>query len=233
MSTSVTEIYGRVILGVFVVAVFLAVARAAFGAPVAGTPIAAIEDAVQRRIGGAGVRVSVVGIETEVHAQSGLQALPDPGARTNQLVRFVLMKGRTRVGVALATVVVSGPHAVAARAIARDEAVTGGDVTIVDGEWPSLPFTRLPAPDEIVGLKARRNIAPGEALTSALLDVPPLVRSGDDVTVTATVGAVQVTGAGRASGSGQRGDIIRVTPKPNGRTLRARITGPAAVEVLQ
>jgi flagella basal body P-ring formation protein FlgA len=232
MNTSVTEIYGRVVLTVFVVAAILAVGRAAFGAPAVATPAAAVEDAVQKRVGG-GARVTVAGIETEVHAQPGLQALPDPGARTNQPVRFVLMKGRTRVGVAVATVIVSGPHAVAARAIARDEAVTDGDVAIVDGEWPSLPFTKLPAQDEVVGLKARRHIAAGEALTAAVLDVPPVVRSGDVVTVTATVGAVQVTGAGTASGSGQRGDIIRVTPRPNGRTLRARITGPAAVEVLQ
>ncbi len=66
-----------------------------------------------------------------------------------------------------------------------------------------------------------------------VLDVPPLVKSGDVVTVTATVGAVQVSGAATASSSGQRGDIIRVTPRPNGRPVRARITGQAKVEVLQ
>jgi flagella basal body P-ring formation protein FlgA len=66
-----------------------------------------------------------------------------------------------------------------------------------------------------------------------VLDVPPTVRAGDVVTVTATVGAVQVTAAATASSSGHRGDTIRVTPKPNGRPIRARITGPAAVEVVQ
>jgi flagellar basal body P-ring formation protein FlgA len=106
-------------------------------------------------------------------------------------------------------------------------------VAIVDAEWPSLPLTRLPAEDEIVGLKARRAIAPGEALTATVLDVPPLVRTGYVVTLTATVGAVQVTSAATASNSGQRGDVIRVTPKPNGRPLRARITGESAVEVVR
>jgi flagella basal body P-ring formation protein FlgA len=143
------------------------------------------------------------------------------------------MQGRNRVGVAVATVVVTGPHAVAARAIARDEEIADADIAIVEGDWPAVALTRLPAQDDIVGLKARRNIAAGEALTGLVLDVPPLVRAGDVVTVTATVGSVTVTGAATASGSGHRGDIIRVTPKPNGRPVRARIMGQAAVEVLQ
>jgi flagella basal body P-ring formation protein FlgA len=232
MNTSLTDVDGRIVLGVVVIAATLAIARAAFAAPVAVTPIDAIEQAVVRRLGADAV-VAVTGLDTAARAQQGLQALPEPGARAGHPARFVLMAGRKRVGVAVATVMVSGPHARAARAIARDEALTEADIDIVDDEWPSVALTRLPAHEEIVGLKARRNIAPGEALTSAVLDVPPLVKSGDVVTVTATVGAVQVTGAATASSSGQRGDIIRVTPRPNGRPVRARITGQSTVEVVQ
>ena len=232
MNTSLTKIYGRIMLGVFVVAAMLAIARAALAAPVAVTPIDAIEQALVRRLG-EDVAVAITGLETTVRAQQGLQALPEPGARAGYPARFVLMANRKRVGVAVATVMVSGPHARAAHAIARDEAITAADIDVVDDEWPSVALTRLPSHDEIVGLKARRNIAAGEALTSAVLDVPPLVKSGDVVTVTATVGAVQVTGAATASSSGQRGDIIRVTPRPNGRPVRARITGQSTVEVVQ
>jgi flagella basal body P-ring formation protein FlgA len=91
----------------------------------------------------------------------------------------------------------------------------------------------MPEEADIIGLKARRNIAAGEALTDAVLDVPPLVKSGDTVTITATVGSVQVTGSAIASSSGHRGDVIRVTPKPHGRPVRARITGESTVEVVQ
>jgi flagella basal body P-ring formation protein FlgA len=232
MNTSLTEMDGRVVLAVFVVAAMMVIARAAFAAPVAVTPIDAIEHALVRRLG-ADVAVAVTGLETTVRAQQGLQALPEPGARAGYPARFVLMAGRKRVGVALATIMVSGPHARAARAIARDEALSEADIDIVDEEWPPVALERLPAHQDIVGLKARRNIAAGEALTSAVLDVPPLVKSGDVVTVTATVGAVQVTGAATASSSGQRGDIIRVTPRPHGRPVRARITGQSTVEVVQ
>jgi flagella basal body P-ring formation protein FlgA len=232
MNTSLTEIYGRVILGIFVVAMLMGIARVAFAAPVAVTPIDAIEKAVARRLGSE-VAVAVTGLETNVRAQHGLEALLEPGARAGQPVRFVLMAQRKRVGVAVATVLVSGPHARAARSIARAEAITAADIDIVNDEWPSVPLQRMPAETDIIGLKARRNIAAGEALTDSVLDVPPLVKSGDVVTITATVGAVQVTGAAVASSSGHRGDVIRVTPKPNGRPVRARITGDSTVEVVQ
>jgi flagella basal body P-ring formation protein FlgA len=249
MKASLTEVYGRVVLGVLVVVMLMAMARAAFAAttgprtPRAAAasvvvpanvvrPIDAIERAIARRLG-EDVAVAVSGLETTVSAQQGLEALPEPGARAGQPVRFVLMARRKRVGVAVATVMISGPHARATRAIARNEAITEADIDIVNDEWPSVPLQRMPSEGDIVGLKPRRAIAAGEAFTDAVLDVPPLVKSGDTVTITATVGAVQVTGAAIASSSGHRGDIIRVTPKPRGRAIRARITGESTVEVVQ
>jgi flagella basal body P-ring formation protein FlgA len=233
MNATFTEMYGRIILCVLAMAIILAVAQIAFAAPArVVSPADAIERAVAQRIGGEAA-IAVSGLETNVKAQAGLEALPEPGARAGQPVRFVMMAGRTRVGIAVATVLVSGPFPRASRAIARDEAVTPADIAMVHEEWPSVPLTRLPTEDELVGLKARRHIAAGEPLTGTVVDVPPLIRSGDVVTMTATVGAVQVTAAGTATSSGDRGDIIRVTPRPNGRAVRARIIGQAMVEVVR
>lgn len=60
-----------------------------------------------------------------------------------------------------------------------------------------------------------------------------LIRSGDRITIVVKVGAVQATGVGIASGSGQMGDTIRVLPAEGRRALTARITGPGTVEVKQ
>jgi flagella basal body P-ring formation protein FlgA len=233
MNATFTKMNGRIMAGALVVAVIAAAGRAAVAAPArVVSPADAIERAIAQRVGTDAV-VAVTGLETSVTAQAGLEAVPEPGARTSQPVRFVMMARKARVGIAVATVLVNGPFPRASRAIARDEAVTSADIAMVEEEWPSVPLTRLPSEDELVGLKARRHIAAGEPLTATVLDVPPLIRSGDVVTMTATVGAVQVTAAGTASSSGERGDIIRVTPRPNGRTVRARITGQAKVEVVQ
>jgi flagella basal body P-ring formation protein FlgA len=102
----------------------------------------------------------------------------------------------------------------------------------------------VPDLGEAVGLTARRDIAAGELLTEAVLQFPPLVRTGDPVSVTVKVGSVEITSKGIASGSGHEGDLIRVTPVaagtpgrrssgPGVRPLKARITGPGAVEIVQ
>jgi flagella basal body P-ring formation protein FlgA len=81
-------------------------------------------------------------------------------------------------------------------------------------------------------LTARRDIAAGEPLTQAVLQVPLAVRSGDEVTLTVVAGTVQVATKALATSSGHEGDMVRVIPE-GGRALKARITRPGAVEVVQ
>jgi flagella basal body P-ring formation protein FlgA len=194
-------------------------------------PRVAIERAVAQRIGD-GVSVTVSLLQTTVAPMAGLQAIPDPAARTGEHVRFQLVAAGERVGVAIATVHVQALHARALRAIARDEAITPDAIELVTGDIAGVAFRHLPGGDELTGLKARRDIAPGEPLTDAVVVVPPLVRSGEPVSITVRVGSVQAEGSGIASGSGHLGDTIHVIQRSS-RTLRkARITGPGAVELI-
>jgi flagella basal body P-ring formation protein FlgA len=204
-----------------------AAGAASYGIP----PRLAIERAVEQRIG-QDVSVTVSSLSTSVSPTPGLVAVPDTTARSGQPVRFALMAGNTRLGTAVAVVRVQAPHARAVRAIARDEAITPELVEVVDGEVPSVPFRHLPTLSELTGLKARRAIAPGETLTDASVIVPPLVRSGDRVSVTVQLGVVQAQGQGIASGSGQLGDTIHIMQRTSRRMLRARIIGPGAVELI-
>lgn len=226
-----TDLFGRFILTIAFVMMLLAGVRAAFGEVSAITPEQAIERAVERRLGG-DVDVEVTALDTAVAPDRRLEALPEPGGRAGEPMRFVMMAGRARRGIAVATVTVVATYARAARAIARNEAVQPEDVEVVEGELPSIAFLRLPAGRDVVGLTARRNIAAGEPLTEAVLVVPPLIRSGDTVVLTVIAGSVQVTTKARASASGHAGDVIRVVPD-GGRALKARITGPGSVEVRQ
>src|SRR6185369_9253590 len=102
-----------------------------------------------------------------------LVAIPDPSARAGQPVRFQLFAAGTRVGSAVATVRVEARHARAIRAIARDEVVALDAVAFVVGEIPNVPFRHLPTQEELAGLKARRDIAPGEPLIDTALVMVP------------------------------------------------------------
>jgi len=226
-----SELYGRFILSVAVAAILVAAVRAAVADVEDVTPRQAIERAVAQRIGG-GVSVDVSALETTVAAERGLLAMPEPGGHAGAPMRFVLMAGRVRRGVAVATVKVSGSYARAARAIGRQEVIAAEAIEVVEGELPSIGLKRLPAGDEVVGLIARRDIAAGEALTQAVLQMPPMVRAGDVLDLTVIVGTVRVNARATASSSGHQGEIIRVTPE-GGRPLKARITGRGKVEVVQ
>jgi flagella basal body P-ring formation protein FlgA len=226
-----TDLYGRFILTVALIAMLFAAARAAFAGVDVITPREAIAAAVERRVGG-DVTVAVNGVTTTVAAERGLHALPEPGGRAGEPMRFVLMAGRVRRGVAVATVTVVGSYARAVRPIARNEAITSDAVEIIRGELPALSLGRLPKTDEVIGLVARRDIAPREALTQAVVQVPPAVRAGDAVDLTVTVGRVRISTKAVAAASGHEGDLVRVVPA-GGKALKARITGRGTVESIQ
>jgi flagella basal body P-ring formation protein FlgA len=227
----VTHLSSRTVLVITLAAMLLSGARRAMGEPAVVTPAEAIARAVAQRMGGRAA-VEVLSIETTVAPQRALHATPEAGGRAGEPMRFVLMVGRQRRGVAVATVKVTASYARAARAIGRNEQVTADAVEIVKGELPPVGMKRLPDTAAVIGLVARRDIAAGEPLTQAVLDVPLAVRSGETVTVTVIAGTVQVTTKALAMSSGHEGEMVRVVPD-GGKALRARITRPGAVEVVQ
>jgi flagella basal body P-ring formation protein FlgA len=162
-----------------------------------------------------------------------VRAVPEAGSRLGRAIRFVLYEDGVRTGSVVATLDVSGPVVRALQALPRGTAIDADSVALVDAELTGMRLERLPGLDEILGADTRRDVAAGELLTDALVLAPPTVRTGDEVAVTVTSGPVQVTGVGRASGSGRTGDLIRVL-MPSSRTPRkARITGPGSVEIVR
>jgi flagella basal body P-ring formation protein FlgA len=196
------------------------------------TPEDAIVAAAHGRLG-SGAAIVVSQLHTTVAAEPGLEALPDPNARIGQPARFTLVVRGERRGMAVATVKVVASYPRASRAIRRDEGIDGDAVDFTVGEVPTMPLRALLTEKDISGVVARRDIAAGEPLTIAALRIPPLVKSGDSVDVTIRIGVVAVTGPGIASGSGHEGDVIRVLQSHTTKVIKARITGPGAVEMIE
>ncbi len=195
------------------------------------TPEQAILRAVERRLGVEG-SASLDNLSTTVRAMPGLSALLDPAARLGRPARFTLVAGGRRQGVAVATVRARVQHARTVRAVDRGEALAADDLEIVEADPGHLPFRRLPDPGTLAGLVARRPILTGEVVTSAVVDLPLLVRVGEEVEMLATVGVVEVRDTAIAAGSGHKGDVIRV--RPHQRPLvKGRVIGPGLVEVVR
>jgi flagella basal body P-ring formation protein FlgA len=196
------------------------------------TPEQAVAAAVVQALG-ARAAVSVTVVETAVAAESGLIATPDAAARFSKPSRFVLSVRGVRRGLAVATVRARAPLGRAVREIIRNETVGRDAVEFVEVDLPRLPIAALLSEADVVGRTAKRTIAAREPLTASMLRLPPAIRSGDEVMMTVQIGAVRVTGSGRASGSGHIGDTIRVIPPNSVQVLPARIVGPGRVEILR
>jgi flagella basal body P-ring formation protein FlgA len=207
-------------------------AAPAAAAPDGRSPQDAIAAAVRDRVGEA-FAVDVELLDTNVEPAPALAAIPDPGARTGQVSRFVLTTGRTRIGIVRAIVRISGPHVRAAKPIGRGETIDAASLIEIDDGVPEAALHRLPSLAEAVGLIARRAVAAGDVVSDAIVTVPPAVRAGAPVSLTVILGAVRATGVGVAASSGHEGDLISIMPTTTRRTLRARVTGPGAAEVIQ
>jgi flagella basal body P-ring formation protein FlgA len=197
---------------------------------------AAIEHAVRQRMGDVRVEVVELSVSRPSDPESSigsLTAAPEPGARLGRAMRFILSANGARIGSVVARLKVTGPAVRSSRPLARGEEIATAAVEMEDVELTGVLLDRLPTMEEIVGAQARRDIRAGELLTDAAVIVPLLVKSGDEVRVSVSAGAVQVTGIGRASGSGRVGDLIRVLMPSSRRGLKARITGPGSVEIVR
>jgi flagella basal body P-ring formation protein FlgA len=203
----------------------------------------AVVQAVKVRMGqDADVRIEELQFKTTPPPEGAvLAASPEPGARLGRQNRFSLQwlppAGARRPaapgGYAVAKVFVAVEHVRATREIGRGETCAEGDVVTSRGEVGPVPLQRLPALATVIGTRVLRPVGPEEVVTSIVVSVRPAVSSGDVVAVRASVDGVTVQGQAVAQQSGSEGDIIRVLNRESRRALRARVTGPGRVEVVQ
>ena len=222
--------------------------RAAFVSIVVSLALAHCLVAVQAREGTAEVReliaaavsarlgaldsIDVDVIDAPASAGFYESATPAAGGRLGAPMRFTLAGFGLPISV-IARVSVVAAHVVARHPIARNAALTADDVEVRHERLDGVLLQPLPTLQDVLAGRPRRALVAGEVLTGAVLARTPVVRAGDEVTVTIRTGAVEATGVGRAASSGFIGDVIRITRPGSRETSRARVLAPAAVEMVQ
>lgn len=100
-----------------------------------------------------------------------------------------------------------------------------GEVDLTGSQRPALRDEAL-----VLGRVVRIGLAAGQAIGAEHLRLPVVVRRGQALEVTATVGQVSVTSAGTALQDGAVGELIRVKML-GGRTLQGVVTSEGRVAV--
>ncbi len=153
------------------------------------------------------------------------------GARMTVEVRCDEPKWRLYLGVTLHTV---ERVVVASRPLSRQTVLGPDDLQVVERELGALPGGFYKSPEALYGTLTSRIVGTGEILTPQLIEVPPLIRRGQQVTVLARTGALEVRQTGMAladAGLAQRIRVQTGSGGPGGRPVEAVVRAPDLVEV--
>jgi flagella basal body P-ring formation protein FlgA len=120
------------------------------------------------------------------------------------------------------------PSVVASRAIARGTLITEEDLAIEMLSDPrSVMDTGL-----VVGRIPRRNFREGEVIRKSMIELPRVIKRGEDVTASVSGGGFSIKTSGTALDHGALGELISVRIVSTGKVVNARVTGPAHVAII-
>lgn len=193
----------------------------------------AILEAFIKRYPGANVEISSVEIPAvqigtgPLEISASLPARVD--LRTSVFVRIDLRGTNfAKTVFARTTVRVESEQAVLKNRIAAHAEIQDEDI-----ERKLVPVGLGSAPEQVDGMLAKRNLEPGQVLTSDLMYMPLSVHKGDSVTVKATAGSVTIAATMRAKAAGKLGETIPVEHLTGEGSTMARIVGPRILEVIR
>ncbi|MFZ0243746.1 MAG: flagellar basal body P-ring formation chaperone FlgA [Desulfobacterales bacterium] len=123
------------------------------------------------------------------------------------------------------------PVVVAARPIGRLKPIDSDDLKLEKMNLAELPDSVMTDADEIIGMRARRNIDAGDILRPDLIEMPPLVKRGDMVMIVAESRGIKVTATGEVKGDGLRGERVKVVNLDSNKRFSARVVDKKTVMV--
>jgi flagella basal body P-ring formation protein FlgA len=115
--------------------------------------------------------------------------------------------------------------------VLKNKITAHSEIQATDLEWKLTPV-RGEVADQVQGMLAKRDLEPGQVLTTDLLYTPLYVHRGDSVTVKAIAGGVTIAATMRAKASGKFGETIQVEHLSGEGTVMARVIGPKTLESL-
>ena len=121
---------------------------------------------------------------------------------------------------------------VAARPLGRGHTLAGGDVRLEERERGAMSHGSLTEVAQAIGQTVRRPVQAGDVLTPRHVAAPLAVERGQQVTLLAASGPIQVRVEGLALANGAVGQRIPVRNMSTRRDLEGIVRSPKVVEIL-
>ncbi len=123
------------------------------------------------------------------------------------------------------------PVAMSTRPLARGEVITDSDIKMVERDLAALKMGYIIDRKQPVGKVLKRSIGSDTIITPRLIELPRLVRRGEQVTIVAESLGIEIRATGEALADGARGDLIKVRNTTSKKVIEAIVSGPGMVKV--
>ncbi|MBI9087714.1 MAG: flagellar basal body P-ring formation protein FlgA [Desulfobacterium sp.] len=117
------------------------------------------------------------------------------------------------------------------RNLSRGGILQPGDLCLKRLNVSKISDNYLTRIDRGTGMRLKQNVKSGGYLRATMLENPPLVKKGDNVTLVAFKGGMRIKATGIAGQAGGLGDQITVKNITTGRIVSGRISGRQTVDV--
>jgi flagella basal body P-ring formation protein FlgA len=117
------------------------------------------------------------------------------------------------------------------RSLNRHDVISQEDVRLEKMNLAELQADVITDSGEVIGKRTKRNLDVNTPLRLTFLEIPPLVKRGDMVTIVAETDVLKITTKGVVTESGCKGDVVRVVNVNSRKELFAKVRDARTVEV--
>ena len=130
-----------------------------------------------------------------------------------------------------ATIEILGPVLMTRKPLGRHKPITEDDIELQTMDLSDLPLDVIADPAAVLGKRTRRAIGAQTPLRADLIELPPLVKRGDLVTIIAESNGLKITTLGQVKKKGRLGERIPVINMDSKKILYARVVDANTVKV--
>jgi len=113
----------------------------------------------------------------------------------------------------------------------RNQSIEKDDVNVISMDMADLPSNFISKLEDVVGKKTLRVMNPKEVFRTDIVELPPMVKRKDRVSIVAESGNLRITAVGEVKESGGMGDRVKVVNLSSNKEIFARILDSKTVLV--
>lgn len=117
------------------------------------------------------------------------------------------------------------------RPLGRYKPITEDDIHLKKMDMANLPANRITCCEDALGKRTKRTINANVVLRSDFIELPPLVRRGDLVSIIAESDHLKITGLGEVKQKGCRGERVRVVNLDSKKSIYGCVLDSKTVKV--